>query len=422
MSTLLSTVLNEQAKPSDITQCLEAGFSLGNLADECRAELQRVCHWWQDNVLLPEGFAGEVSSAGEVKPAAPKGIILATRLLWFYSEAAIYLGQPQWRKVADHLYRYIATHFIDRHYGGVFWELDAKGCVTNNRKQVYAQAFAIYAFSAYYRLSGDKHVLDLAYSLFGLIERHALDRINGGYCEAFSHDWGRLDDLRLSDKDLNSAKTMNTHLHILEAFTGLYIADKNPDVQNALTGLVRCYSKHFSAETVPHLKMFMDLDWQDDSVDYSYGHDIESSWLLWEAAHALGDEHLRDELKDLVLTLVSSCENEGIQSDGSLIDAYSLVDACQIEDRVWWVQAEALVGFFNAYEMTGDRRYLTIVNKLWSYIKLEIIDSEKGEWRWLAKSDPKSASHYTAGFWKGPYHNGRALIELCQRIEAITQV
>ena len=399
-------------------------FSLEMLAVECRAELLRIGHWWHNNVVLSEGFAGEVTHAGEVKAGAPRGVILATRLLWFYSEAALYLSVDEdrnvWRNTAQDLYRYIIARFVDEKHGGVFWEVSASGRVLNSRKQIYAQAFAVYAFSAYYRLMGDKKTLDLTLDIFGLIELHGLDPVNGGYYEAFTQDWSALDDLRLSKKDLNSAKTMNTHLHLLESYTGLYSASQNADVKCALVSLIQCYSKNFPFAGNRHLKMFMDLTWQDESDDYSYGHDIESSWLLWEAILAVDDPSLFDQGRDLVLQLVESCEQEGIEDDGSLIDAYSIRKQCKIEDRVWWVQAEAMVGFFNAYEITRDPSHLNVVYGLWQFLKKEIIDNPRGEWRWMEKKDPNGKNYYTAGFWKGPYHNGRALIEICRRINKAT--
>ena len=396
---------------------------LEKLAGECKSELLRICHWWRDNVVLPDGFAGEVTHAGEVKACAPRGIILATRLLWFYSEAALYLsvgeGRDIWRNTAQDLYRYIVSTFVDEKHGGVFWEVSASGRVINSRKQIYAQAFAVYAFSAYYRLMGDKKTLTLTLAIFSLIEEHGADRINGGYFEAFTQDWSALKDIRLSEKDLNSAKSMNTHLHILEAYTGLYAASHEDDVKCALIKLIHCYSKNFPFAGNRHLKMFMDLNWKDESEDYSYGHDIESSWLLWEAMLAVGDEALLNQGRHLVLQLVESCQQEGIEDDGSLIDAFSIRKQCKIEDRVWWVQAEAMVGFFNAYEITRDPSYLNVVNGLWQFLKEEIIDRQWGEWRWMSKADPKGKNYYTAGFWKGPYHNGRALIEISRRLKTI---
>ena len=396
-------------------------LSLNILAGECKAELLRICHWWDENVIVADGFVGEIDHDLVVKPLAPRGVVLAARLLWFYSEAGLFLSeqehQSRWKKIADHLYQYIVAHFIDTQHGGVFWEVSANGRVTNNRKQIYAQAFAVYALSAYYRLSKNHAALELALDIFTLIERYGLDSINGGYCEAFSREWNTLDDIRLSEKDLNSAKSMNTHLHILEAYTGLYLASKNSQVKSALVVLIDCYSMRFPFADTAHLKMFMTASWQDESVDYSYGHDIESSWLLWQAIIAVEDGRLAQQGKQLVLKLAEACKNEGIESDGALVDAYSLIKQAKIEDRVWWVQAEAMVGFFNAYEITQEENYIVLVQGLWQFLKSEIIDAELGEWRWMAKGDPKGKNYYTAGFWKGPYHNGRALIEVCRRIQ-----
>lgn len=391
---------------------------------EIEAQLKVLSQWWLEHTLTGDNhtFVGEVSHDGIANPKANKGIILTTRMLWFFSESAKayqHIDGAQSQKLhaaATVLFNFICQHFIDKEYGGVFWELDCYGKLINGRKQVYAQSFAIYALASYYTLTHNPQALEQATTLFSLLEQYGLDKVNGGYHEALSRTWGPLDDVRLSDKDLNSAKTMNTHLHILEAYTGLYRAHKNSQLKTALTHLLACYVDRFYDEAIGHFKMFQSIDWQDESTHFSYGHDIESSWLVWEAAETLEDSALVTKYKPIILKLATTCMNEGLNQDGSVMDMHNIAQQKDVPERIWWVQAEALVGFTNAYQLTGNSRFATTTHTVWAFIKDQIIDDIKGEWHSIAKKD-QTVNHkaYKVGFWKGPYHNGRALLELYQR-------
>ncbi len=397
------------------------------LKKELLSEFNSINKYWLSTVLNDHSFSGEISATGDVNDDADKGIILTTRMLWYFSEAALYAREPALIAAADKVYDFIAQHFIDKEHGGVFWSVDTNGKALNGRKQTYAQAFAVYALSAYYRLSRNMAPLTLARSIYRLIEKHAYDTVNGGYFEAFAHDWGHLDDIRLSEKDLPSAKTMNTHLHMLEAFTGLLQAERvganaaaATDVENSLTHLLETYEKNFIDYSNGHLKMFLSRDWADESIELSYGHDIESSWLVWEALEVLDVPALTQRYQSQVETLFSTCFKEGIAQDGSALEVFDLDTGKAVYERIWWVQAEAMVGYFNAWQLTSDDKYLQAVFGLWSFVKEQVIDAEHGEWHWVAKCDQHAEqSFYKVGFWKGPYHNGRSLIELCRRIESL---
>lgn len=387
-------------------------------ASHCRAHCATIARWWADHAIDPAGgFYGQINDDGSVEVNANKGIILNTRILWFFSEAAVFLDSAECKALASRAYHYLLDHFDDKVQGGVFWELDAQGQLVNGKKQTYAQSFAIYALCAYYKATGEQAALDKALSYFQLLDQHSWDPQQLGYLEAFSQSWQALQDLRLSDKDLNYPKTMNTHLHVLEAYTALYLQHKTAEVQQALERLTLLFAERIVNASNGHLRLFMDLDWADHSPFYSYGHDIEASWLLWEALRALNDPHLQQLYRPLVLQMADVALQQGLCADGHLADEWHLATQQQHQQSCWWIQAEALVGFLTAWRLTGDMGYFSAAEGLWAYIQREHIDAVGGEWHWLAASHPDRATQYKVGFWKGPYHSGRAMMEAALLLE-----
>ncbi len=388
-----------------------------SLETEFRQELHHIAHWWIKNTVDEKhgGFVGEITNDNEVRPEANKGIILNTRILWFFSEAAIFTkGAEQHAAYASHAqraYDYLLNHFVDEQHGGVYWELDAHGKLLNSRKQIYAQAFAIYALASYFKLTGDENALNLAYKLFELIEMHALDKKYEGYIEAFNGDWSELDDFRLSPKDLNSPKSMNTHLHVLEAYTNLYVADKHRQVGDAIKRCLDYFDRFIIDHDNAHLRMFQSMAWEDQSNSISYGHDIESSWLIWEALESLGESDLKKRWKPLVIKMANTCLQQAVGEHHEVLDAYNYKDDVLSEERVWWVQAEALVGFYTAWHLTRDEKFKRAAEDVWQFIKRYQKDDKGGEWHWLATLDAPHRGDYKMGFWKAPYHNGRAMME-----------
>lgn len=387
---------------------------VGHLAGECQAELHAIADWWLTHAVDHEqgGFYGEVDIDNRPVPDAPKSVVLNARILWFFSEAARLCNEPRYGAAATRAYEYLIEHFIDPVHGGVYWAVDAQGRTCADTKRVYAQGFAIYALSAYYQMSRNQPALAQAQALFDLLEHHARDQKHGGYLEAFTRQWGTLDDLRLSDKDLNYPKTMNTHLHILEAYTSLYQVQRKESIGQALTHCLDCFERHIVNADNAHLRMFMTLDWQDRSTELSFGHDIEFSWLLLKALQALANPGLSQRLTPLALAIAGACRKEALGEQGELLDTFELSNQRYRNDRVWWVQAEALVGFLYAYTLSNDSDYLFTANNIWSFIKRHQIDKNGGEWFWLSNLDEGYQSHYKAGAWKCPYHNGRAMIEV----------
>lgn len=409
--------INDQAATLNWGQNLS---SASNLAQEFRRELIAIADWWLANTIDHElgGFYGEVSASNSPVKNASKGIILNSRILWFFSEVAFVLGSSdepkslEYRKAATRAYDYIVKHFFDAEHGGVYWELDAQGNPINTKKQVYAQAFTIYALSAYYQLTKDGQALARALHCFDLLETKTVDREREGYYEAFTRTWGTIDDLRLSEKDLNFPKSQNTHLHIVEAYTSLNKIHPIPEINAALRYSIELFDKYMIDKHTHHLRMFLDNDWKDHSPGYTYGHDIEASWLIAKALESLGDENYSHDLMPALVKIAETTLIEGLGPRGQVLDSYDFATKTQLTDSVWWVQAEALVGFLFAYHESGEQKYLIAAENIWAFIKQYQIDKKDGEWFWFAHMDnAKPDTNYKVGFWKCPYHNGRAMME-----------
>jgi mannobiose 2-epimerase len=392
------------------------------LQQEFRAELIAIANWWATHSPDHEqgGFYGEIGADNRPVKDASKGIILNARILWFFSEVAQELNDPHYRDCATRAYEYIVAHFFDTEFGGVYWELDAAGKPINTKKQIYAQAFTIYALVAYFQLTKDQTALARALDCFALVEQHGIDRVNEGYLEAFTREWATIDDLRLSEKDLNYPKSQNTHLHILEAYTTLYQAHASETVATALRYNIEMFDRYMIDRSNHHLRMFMDLQWKDFSPGYTYGHDIEASWLIAKALASLGDKQYVQALTPTLIKVAEVTLNEAVGEQGQVIDSYDFASGKTNPDTVWWVQAEALVGFLYAYVTTGDSRYYAAATNVWEFIKQYQIDHQHGEWFWLSTLPTQvQGSYYKLGFWKCPYHNGRAMMEAIRYLKTI---
>ncbi len=384
-----------------------------SLRAEARAEAKRLLDWWAGHLVdVRGGFYGEIDTHDRPVIDAPKSIILNTRLLWFFSamaregdDRALILA----RRAAD----YIRANFHDAAQGGLYWLLTADGQPEDTRKQAYAQAFAVYAFAEYYQVSGDAAALDFACGLQRLIEVKYWDPECGGYIEALDRDWNPPADQRLSDKDLDAPKTMNTHLHVLEAYSRLHAVAPTDDTRLALHRILTVFLDRFAGLN-GHLRLFFDMGWNDLTRSISYGHDVEASWLIWEAAEALGNKALLERARPIVLALVETARCEGMSEAGAFSYEKSF-DGHTDPDGEWWGQAEALVGFVNAWQMTGEADWLDAAEKVWAYTKAQYGVGGETEWTWYAASAPRDKI-YKAGMWKCPYHNGRAMIELDRRL------
>ena len=393
---------------------------------ELRAELEHelkdnILSWWMTYVPDHElgGFHGHIDHQNRVVKGAGKGSVLNARILWTFSAAYRMYEQPEYLETARRAYAYIISYFTDKKHGGVYWELEPDGSVRSSRKQIYAIAFTIYGLVEYHLASGDDQPLKYAVGLFRDIEAHALDPLYNGYTEALTRDWKALEDLRLSEKDDNESKTMNTHLHILEAYGNLYRVWKDPELEKALENLIRLFLEKFVDPERKQLNLFFDEQWELKSSLVSYGHDIECSWLLHEAAGILGKEELVKDTSSLAVALARENIN-GLDQDGGLFYEF-FPESLELDaDKHWWPQAEAMVGYFNAWQESGKQLFLEKALGSWEFIKAFLVDKDRGEWYWSVSRDrvPQTEKE-KAGFWKCPYHNGRSCMELIRRINEI---
>lgn len=389
------------------------------------------------------GFYGQMKGDGTLVKDANKGCILNARILWSFSCAYRVTGRSEYLAAATRAKDYVLAHFVDPVYGGAFWELDCQGQPVDTKKQFYAIGFCIYGLSEYVRALNEhaaegqyeamQSTLSAAIELFDSIEEHSFDKEYNGYIEACTREWNEIADMRLSDLDANYPKSQNTHLHIIEPYTNLYRCLKElsykPDtqrlvsvgvqtrVEQALRNLIDIFCHKILNLDTHHLDLFFEMDWTRGAGWLeSYGHDIECSWLMHEAALVLGDKDVLAQVEPIV-QLVAKASEKGLNADGSMTHEANLDTGHVDADRHWWVQAETVVGFYNIYQYFGDETAFGKAVACWNYIKQNLIDNELGEWYW--SRDPerninKKDDH--AGFWKCPYHNSRMCLELMERI------
>ena len=408
---------------------------------------QNILHFWMTQMVDEEngGFYGRIDGQGVLHPEAEKGAILNARILWSFSAAYRVLGNPEYLTMATRAKDYIIDHFLDMDDGGVFWSLDYKGQPLDTKKQFYAIGFVIYGMSEYARATGDREALECALQLFDCIETHAYDREHNGYIEACTREWGEIADMRLSELDANYPKSQNTHLHIIEPYTNLLRclkelhAQESCDyvpvlgsvlpigvttpmediicVEGALRNLIHIFTDKILNPKTHHLDLFFEMDWTRGAGHLeSYGHDIECSWLLHEAALVLGDPKVLKKVEPIVRE-VAEASRKGLRPDGSMIHEANLDTGYQDDDLHWWVQAENVVGWYNLYQHFGDEEALERAGRCWEYIKRNLIDYDHGEWFWSRHADGSlNTTDDKAGFWKCPYHNSRMCLEIIERL------
>lgn len=394
-----------------------------DLGQRVRAELfNHILPFWCGPAVDHEqgGWMGWLTNDLQPDRLQPKGLIVNSRILWAFSAVHQVQPDPLYLQMADRAFDYVMNRFWDKQHGGAFWRLDDAGRVLDDSKKTYGQAFYIYALAEYHRAFGSAPALARAQEMFELIECHTHDDIFGGYTEVCARDWSDAGpDARLSEKDLNEKKSMNNHLHVLEAYTNLYRVFPSSAVEQRLRELIQLFPGRILNPRTGHMNHFFDKGWNVRSDSYTFGHDIEASWLLWEAAEVLGDPALQKEIHKVALQMAAVVRDEGIGVDGGL---YYEGRAGQIIDhgRECWPQAEAVVGFLSALELGGDVKYLEAARRVWHYVEQNLVDKVHGEWFWRitpdGHPDPKLPK---VSEWKGPYHATRSCLETMRRLKDI---
>lgn len=397
------------------TQSAASQDLAGWLAGQAESEaLSNILPWWLTHAPAAgrSGFNGEIMNDLTVTPDAPRGAILTARILWTFSAAWRIHGDPACRTMADRAFEDLSRNFIDRRHGGVRWMIRADGRPLDEQKHVYAQAFAVYALAEYYRATGERPALDLAIAIHQLVERHARDTRHGGYFETFSRDWRTRPASELNPMGPIAPKSQNVHLHILEAWSSLLRVWRNPDLQAAHRALLEVMLDRMVHPSTHHLRLLFEADWTPASDGISYGHDIEFAWLATEAASLIGDPVLFERVRATALRIADVTAAEGIDADGGVLYEAG-PEGIRSGTKDGWVQAEAAVGFANAWRLSGDPRYLRLAADRWNFIERHVIDRRHGEWFYsLARDLTVDASRPKAGAWKCPYHNSRACFEL----------
>ena len=387
------------------------------LKNKAKTELINILDYWLKNTIDKEngGFIGEINHQNVINNNSEKGAVLNARILWSFSAAYAVEKNPEYLKTAKRAFQYIKDYFFDKEFGGIFWSVNADGKPKDTKNQIYAIAFVIYGLSEFYKIFKNEDALELAQSLFYKIELYSKDYKNKGYLEAFTRDWQEIEDLRLSEKDANEKKTMNTHLHIVEAYANLYTIWPNQKLKDAIKDILEVIAIYFIDKDSWHLKLFFDENWKEKEDVISYGHDIEAAWLLQWCAEAIEDEVLIKNYQKYAVAFADATK-EGLDTDGGLWYEYEPKEQKLIAEKHWWPQAELWIGMINAWQLTQNEEFLEITEKNFEFVEKYIIDHKNGEWIWGVYADYSPILKDKAGFWKCPYHNSRACIELIKRL------
>lgn len=386
-----------------------------------RELLEDILPFWLKYTLDEEygGFRGQITNDLIIDPRANKGLILNARILWTFAKAYKVYRDEVYLRTAHRAYEYLQQNFWDKKYGGVFWMVDYRGNPVDTKKRVYGQAFTVYALAEYASTVGGEEPLEKAIPLYRLIEESSRDAEHGGYFETYERDWRLAGEQRLSEVDMDEKKSMNTHLHLLEGYASLLRVWEDPGLRARLAELLRIFLDHIIDSQTHHFRMFFDEKWRDRSRWLSFGHDIEGSWLICEAAEVLGDKAVLDETRATAVKMAQAVYDQALDTDGGLMyegKEEEITDS----DKHWWPQAEAVVGFLNAYQLTGKEHFLRASERSWDFIEKHIVDHVHGEWFWKVSRDgTPSKDKFKVDTWKCPYHNSRTCFEVMERLDKL---
>jgi cellobiose epimerase len=378
-----------------------------------------ILSFWAKEVYNPKQkmFIGRITNEGEKFDEAPLSAVFVSRIMWTFAAAYRVYPNNTYKNLADEAFRILLENFWDQENGGIYWSIFPDGKPENTKKQFYAQAFFIYALSEYYIAFKIEKAKQIAVSVFMLLEKYASDTEFGGYIEAKTTDWKDINDQRLSPKDLDVRKSMNTHLHILEAYTNLSRIYKSKQVKEQLEHLIQIFLDKIIDSKTGHLILFFDDDWTIRSKINSYGHNIESTWLLFDAAKELGDLEIIEDVQRVILKTAAITAKEGLAKHGGI---YYEKDGIYLSKHFhWWPQAEAVIGFFNVWQISKTEKYLQFSLDGWEFIQKNIIDKKNGEWFWGVDENLNPLEEDKINSWKAPYHNARMCLEMISRIESL---
>lgn len=399
--------------------------TLARYAAEAESELRDdILPFWLNHArdLKRGGFYGEIRNDLVVDSNAPRGLLLTARILWTFSAAYRRYPDARYLEMARWAYADLTTHFHDQTHGGFYWSITADQRPLETRKQTYGQAFAIYGLSEYALATGDRAARELALQTYQLLQKHCHDEQSGGFVETATRDWRRPARWDAHIMGVPTAKSQNTNLHVMEAFTALLRTGPDASVRDSLREMIEVMLTRILDPQTHHLILFLDEHWKPRGNTISYGHDIEVSWLLVEAAEVLGEAPLIAKVRQESAAIAQATLAVGVDvNDGGIFNEGNPSGVTE-RSKDWWPQAEAVVGFLNAYQITGDARYFQASQHTWKFIQQHLIDRTNGEWFGCATTAPALRAHQPkAGFWKCPYHNGRACLELIERLHRLAK-
>lgn len=406
---------NEPVAPASTREIATA--YLRQLAAQAEEELRgNILPFWLKHTRDRErgGFYGVIDQQMNVRKNAPRGALLTSRILWTFSAAYRTYHDQEYLEMARWAYRDLMDKFRDREFGGLYWSISAEGKPEQTIKQVYGQVFGIYALAEYFRATGEQPALDEAIAIYRLLEQHAHDGMNGGYFDSLNREWQPQKRNFLGP----APKSQNSHIHIMEAFTALLRVWPDGGLRNRQRELIDVMLTRIIDPNTNHLVLFMKNDWTPVGEEFSYGHDIELSWLLIEAAEQLGDPALLARVKPAALALARTTLAEGVDRDGAIFNEGNAHGPTN-KDKDWWPQAEAAVGFLNAYQLSGDPKYFAAAQRSWSFIQQKMVDRKNGDWFESLHRDGTPQRRLKVSTWKCPYHNSRSCLELVERVHRL---
>lgn len=405
-----SVAVAGQPAPADLTALAKSA------EDELRGN---ILPFWLKYTRNRErgGFYGEIDEKMRVQPNASRGALLTSRILWTFSTAYRVYHDPEYLEMARWAYRDLTDNFQDRESGGIFWSISADGKPDDTRKQIYGQVFGVYALAEYFRATGEQPALDQAIAIYRLVEKNARDPKNGGYFDALKRDWTRMSDY--SNMLGRAPKSQNSHIHILEAYSELLRVWPDAGLRENQRALINVMFDHIIDPRTHHLILFSKPDWTPVSDEISYGHDIELSWLLVEATEVLGDPAVIEKAKPVALAIAKATLDEGVDPDGGVLNE-GTPQGYSNTNKDWWPQAEAVVGFLNAYQLSHDPHYFAASRHSWDFIQAKFVDRVNGDWIETTDRSGKPRHGSKVSVWKCPYHNSRACFETIERIHALT--
>ncbi len=390
--------------------------TVGILREETMQNLkENILPFWMEKAVDPAGgFYGMVFNDGKVVENAPKGAVLNARIIWTFSKAYRLDRQEKYKLMANRAADYYILHFVDTTYGGVFWQVDSEGHPKDMTKQTYACAFGIYGLAEHFRATGDRRSLEAALKLYSTLEEKVHDKIGMGYIESFQRDYLKASLIGV-DRQADASKTMNTHIHLLEAFTTLYQVWPDAGLRENLKELLNILQTRLYSAQRNHLILYCDDNWNPIGETDSYGHDIETSWLMSEAAAVVGDPVLKKQVDGQAVKMTRTALKEGLNAEGVML--YEKTPKGMSKKVSWWPQCETIIGCVNVWQLTGDPLFLDVALKNWTYVKTHFVDNERGGWFKELSEDGLPLNVPKVSEWNCPYHNSRLAFELAERLK-----